>query len=127
MPAWDEVGSYLLHDVLTYADWNDDSKDVASLSYSKDVPSLRKERGAHQIMTVDEAVAYVGTDFVLPLHPLCGGVPPDVAWPYLRRVADEVMPASSPTPVPRNDHSDPHRCTPDRGEHRCGDPRRRPP
>lgn len=90
--AWDEIGSYLLHDVLTYADWNDDSKDVASLSYSKDVAALREERGAHQIMTVDEAVAYVGTDFMLPLHPLCGGVPPEVAWPYLRRVVDEVMP-----------------------------------
>lgn len=90
--AWDEIGEYLLHDVVLYAEWNDDSLDVASLSYSKDVPSLREERGAHQIMTVDEAVAYVGTDFMLPLHPLCGGVPADVAWPYLRRVVDEVMP-----------------------------------
>ena len=33
-----------------------------------------------------------GTNFVLPLHPLCGGCPPDIAWPYLRRVVDEVMP-----------------------------------
>jgi hypothetical protein len=62
------------------------------LSYSKDVPALREERGAHQIMTVDEAVAYVGTDFMLPLHPLGGGVPADIAWPYLRRVVDDVMP-----------------------------------
>jgi hypothetical protein len=23
----------------------------------------------------------------LPLHPLCGGIPPDVAWPYLERAA----------------------------------------
>ena len=29
----------------------------------------------------------------LPLHPLIGGLPPEVAWRYLRTVADEVMPA----------------------------------
>jgi len=29
---------------------------------------------------------------MLPLHPLCGGLPPKLAWPYLRRVVDEVMP-----------------------------------
>ena len=43
-------------------------------------------------MTVDEAVDFVRTHFVLPLHPLCGGIPPEVAWPYLRRVVDEVLP-----------------------------------
>ena len=90
--AWEEIGSYLLHDVLTYAEWNNDSRDVASISYSKDVDSLREERGAHQIMTVDEAVAYAQTEFVLPLHPLCGGVPPSIAWRYLRTVVDDVMP-----------------------------------
>ena len=26
----------------------------------------------------------------LPLAPLCGGVPPDVAWPYLKRAAEAV-------------------------------------
>ena len=44
------------------------------------------------MLTVDEAVADVGTNFVLPLHPLCGGCPPEIAWAYLRRVVDEVMP-----------------------------------
>jgi hypothetical protein len=29
----------------------------------------------------------------LPLHPLCGGSPPELAWTYLRRVADQVLPA----------------------------------
>jgi hypothetical protein len=23
----------------------------------------------------------------MPLHPLCGGVAPDIAWPYLERAA----------------------------------------
>jgi alkanesulfonate monooxygenase SsuD/methylene tetrahydromethanopterin reductase-like flavin-dependent oxidoreductase (luciferase family) len=90
--GWAEVGPYLLHDVLTYAEWNEDSRNVASLSYSKTVEGLREERGAHRVFTVDEAVDHIGTNFVLPLHPLCGGCPPDIAWAYLRRVVDEVMP-----------------------------------
>ncbi len=90
--GWAEVGPYLMNDVLSYAEWNEDSRSVASLSYSKTAEELRAERGAHRIMTVDEAVEFTKTAFVLPLHPLCGGVPPEVAWPYLRRVVDEVLP-----------------------------------
>lgn len=93
--AWGEVGPYLMNDVLSYASWNEDSKTVASLSYSKTVDDLRAERGAHRIMTVDEAVDHVKTAFVLPLHPLCGGVPPDTAWPYLHRVVDDVLPRAN--------------------------------
>lgn len=90
--AWEEIGPYLLHDVLSYAAWNEDSPNVASLSYSKTVDDLREERGAHRIFTVDEAVEYVRSAFVLPLHPLCGGLPAATAWPYLRRVVEEVLP-----------------------------------
>jgi len=90
--AWSEVGPYLMNDVLSYGEWNEGSTNVASLSYSKTADDLRGERGAHRIFTVDEAVEYAKTAFVLPLHPLCGGLPPELAWPYLRRVVDEVMP-----------------------------------
>ncbi len=93
--GWADVGPYLLHDVLMYSEWNEDAQNIASLSYSKDVDGLREERGAHRVFTVDEAVAHVGTNLVLPLHPLCGGCPPDIAWAYLRRVVDEVMPRVS--------------------------------
>jgi hypothetical protein len=27
----------------------------------------------------------------LPLHPLVGGLPPEIAWRYLHTVTDEVM------------------------------------
>ena len=30
-------------------------------------------------------------DGPLPLHPLCGGVPPEVAWPYLQFAAAAVQ------------------------------------
>jgi hypothetical protein len=30
---------------------------------------------------------------MLALAPLCGGIPPDIAWKYLRYVDEAVMPA----------------------------------
>ena len=44
-------------------------------------------------MTVDEAVTLARSGTFLQLQPLVGGLPPDLAWPYLRRVTDEVVPA----------------------------------
>ena len=90
--AWAELGPYLMNDVLSYGEWNEGSTNVASLSYSKTAEDLREERGAHRIFTVDEALDHLRTSFVLPLHPLCGGVPPEIAWPYLRRVVEDVLP-----------------------------------
>jgi hypothetical protein len=46
-------------------------------------------------MTVDEAVAHIRTAGRLSLHPLCGGLPPERAWPYLRRVVEDVLPKAS--------------------------------
>ena len=41
----------------------------------------------------EEAVETVRSGMPLQLHPLIGGLPPDVAWRYLRTVTDVVMPA----------------------------------
>jgi hypothetical protein len=38
------------------------------------------------VLSIDDAAAaYIRTGRPLPLLPLCGGVPPDLAWPYLER------------------------------------------
>lgn len=90
--AWDEIGQYLLHDAVTYAEWHDYGYTV-SLSTSRSVEDLRAEQGAHRVYTVEQAVEEIRRNGFLSLHPLCGGLPPEIAWPYLRRVVEEVMPA----------------------------------
>jgi alkanesulfonate monooxygenase SsuD/methylene tetrahydromethanopterin reductase-like flavin-dependent oxidoreductase (luciferase family) len=89
--AWAELGPYLLHDATTYAAWNPQGH-TASLSYGTTVEELRAEQGAHRVVAVDEAIAHVRQYGLLGLHPLCGGLPPELAWPYLQRVVDDVMP-----------------------------------
>src|SRR4051812_4089551 len=89
--GWDEVGPYLLHDATTYAAWNPQGN-TASLSYGTTVDELRAENGAHRVVDVATATDWVRSHGMLPLHPLCGGLPPEVAWKYLQRVVDDVLP-----------------------------------
>jgi alkanesulfonate monooxygenase SsuD/methylene tetrahydromethanopterin reductase-like flavin-dependent oxidoreductase (luciferase family) len=91
--AWDEIGPYLLRDATEYAAWNTGDATTASLSRAASLDELRRGGGSHRIVTVDEAVALATADGYLTLHPLCGGIPPELAWPYLLRVADMVLPA----------------------------------
>ncbi|KPM54087.1 luciferase [Frankia sp. R43] len=94
--AWDELGPYLMHDVRSYAAWNGGDTATASLSSARTADELRAERRSHRILTVDEAVNRVRAGGILQLHPLVGGLPPDVGWRYLRTVVEQVLPAAQP-------------------------------
>jgi alkanesulfonate monooxygenase SsuD/methylene tetrahydromethanopterin reductase-like flavin-dependent oxidoreductase (luciferase family) len=90
--AWADLGPHLLHDVTSYASINEGNTHTASLSRATTVDELRAENRSHRIVTVDEAVAMIHEGKPLPLQPLAGGVPPEIAWRYLRVVTDDVMP-----------------------------------
>ena len=93
--AWEELGPYLMHDVRSYAAWNEGNTHTASLSFASSAEELRAENKSHRIVTPDEAVAMIRSGAPLPLHPLIGGLPPEIAWRYLETVVDDVMPAVS--------------------------------
>jgi alkanesulfonate monooxygenase SsuD/methylene tetrahydromethanopterin reductase-like flavin-dependent oxidoreductase (luciferase family) len=83
--AWDELGPYLLHDAMTAASYRHGDESVASISRAETGAALRETPGPYRIFTLDEAAASIRRGTPLPLLPLCGGVPPDIAWPYLER------------------------------------------
>lgn len=85
--AWDEIGKYLLHDAMAYADWNPDNTVSANITTAKTVDELRKT-SSHVILSVDEAKARLAAGEVLNINPLCGGIPPDIAWRYLKRFVE---------------------------------------
>jgi alkanesulfonate monooxygenase SsuD/methylene tetrahydromethanopterin reductase-like flavin-dependent oxidoreductase (luciferase family) len=91
--AWRELGPFMLHDARMYASWLQDAA-AASKSTAATIDELRAEGGAYRVVTPDEAVEYVRAHGVLPLHPLCGGCPPELAWESLHLVADRVLPRS---------------------------------
>jgi alkanesulfonate monooxygenase SsuD/methylene tetrahydromethanopterin reductase-like flavin-dependent oxidoreductase (luciferase family) len=86
--AWDEIGLYLLHDALAYAAWNPDNTVSANITTAKTVDELRESSRTHVILSVDEAAERVAGGEVMNLSPLCGGMPPDIAWPYLKRFVE---------------------------------------
>jgi alkanesulfonate monooxygenase SsuD/methylene tetrahydromethanopterin reductase-like flavin-dependent oxidoreductase (luciferase family) len=96
--AWEELGGYLLHDARSYAEWNHENATSAGISYARNVTELREVFTSHRILSVEQAVDIVCAGGMLNLSPLCGGLPPDIAWPYLKRVGDVVM-----STTPRSD------------------------
>jgi alkanesulfonate monooxygenase SsuD/methylene tetrahydromethanopterin reductase-like flavin-dependent oxidoreductase (luciferase family) len=85
--AWEALGPYVLHDAMMAASYRPHEDSVASITHADSVAALRAENGPYRIFTPDEATDYVRAGRLLPLHPLCGGVPPEVAWPYLEGAA----------------------------------------
>lgn len=85
--AWAEIGEYLLVDATSYAQWNAGRQGTASVSFASTVDALKKEHGEYQILTPDEAAALVARGVPLALQPLVGGIPPEIAWPYLEAAA----------------------------------------
>lgn len=86
--GWDDVGASMLADAVSYHDWNEAAgiaEGTASLSSSRTVDALRAENGSHRVVSGAGAARIIREHGSLGLHPLCGGLEPDVAWPYLRR------------------------------------------
>lgn len=86
--AWEQIGEHLLHDARMYADWNPGNSASAGVSAARDVGELRSRFTSHRIISVAEAVDIVAAGGFLNLTPLCGGIPPAIAWPYLKRAAE---------------------------------------
>jgi alkanesulfonate monooxygenase SsuD/methylene tetrahydromethanopterin reductase-like flavin-dependent oxidoreductase (luciferase family) len=92
--AWDEIGPYLLHDATMAASYRHGDDSVASISRAATVAELRAADGPYRIVTTGEAKEHIRSGRPLPLLPLCGGIPPEVAWPYLERAATATKEAS---------------------------------
>ena len=90
--AWQELGPYLLHDARCYSQWNPDNETSAGISHAETVAELRATSQSHRIYSVTEAVERMRGGEMLNLSPLCGGLPPRLAWPYLKHIGEVVMP-----------------------------------
>jgi hypothetical protein len=91
--AWEQIGPHALFDAQSYASWQE-----AAYRPSTDVPDATtwqdvRESGVYRVLTPDQAVEHVkasGGSFML--HPLMGGIPPDVAWQSLELFEHKVLP-----------------------------------
>jgi alkanesulfonate monooxygenase SsuD/methylene tetrahydromethanopterin reductase-like flavin-dependent oxidoreductase (luciferase family) len=92
--GWEQMAPYFLHETNAYGGWQAQD-DVASPFRSvQDIDQLRAT-GKYRVLTPPQFVEELKASpwaFTL-LHPLCGGMPIDLAWSSLRLFEREVLPA----------------------------------
>jgi alkanesulfonate monooxygenase SsuD/methylene tetrahydromethanopterin reductase-like flavin-dependent oxidoreductase (luciferase family) len=91
--TWARIGEHMLHDAQSYAQWQVDAGlDSVALDHADSVGALRNG-SVYAVLTPDECIDLVRTRGSLSVHPLCGGVPPEIGWETMELVATKVMPA----------------------------------
>jgi alkanesulfonate monooxygenase SsuD/methylene tetrahydromethanopterin reductase-like flavin-dependent oxidoreductase (luciferase family) len=91
--TWAHIGANLLHDARQYAQWQIDAGlESVALDTATTVEQLRAN-DVYTVLTPDQCVELVRAQGALALHPLCGGIAPELAWECLELVADKVRPA----------------------------------
>jgi alkanesulfonate monooxygenase SsuD/methylene tetrahydromethanopterin reductase-like flavin-dependent oxidoreductase (luciferase family) len=95
---WDRIAPHALADATTYRSWQAAGNRSIVESQATSVDDLRAE-GKYLVLTPDECVALIETydpfqGFVL--HPLMGGIDPDLSWASLELFAAKVLPRVRP-------------------------------
>ena len=89
---WSEIGENLIYDAVTYAAWQYQDQRSSWHVEGTSIDELKKG-GQHLIVTPEECVDLVRSSGVAVLHPLVGGVDPEIGWESLELVANRVIPA----------------------------------
>lgn len=90
--AWDAIAPYALHEAQSYATWEAPSGKQAA---AVEAGELRRS-GRYRVLTPDAFVDELrqgDPDALYLLHPMMGGIPPEMAWESLRILEGEVLPA----------------------------------
>jgi alkanesulfonate monooxygenase SsuD/methylene tetrahydromethanopterin reductase-like flavin-dependent oxidoreductase (luciferase family) len=92
--GWRDLGPYFLHETNAYTAWNDAAGMVSPYTACSDLAELRAS-GQYSVLTPE---AFIVEQEAAPfpfaiLHPMCGGIPPALAWEGLRLFEHEVLPA----------------------------------
>lgn len=89
--AWVQIGPHALFDAQTYANWQEGPQrsavDVPDAERWEDV----RDSGVYRVLTPDECVELAEQGSVM-LHPLMGGIPPDLGWSSLELFERAVLP-----------------------------------
>jgi alkanesulfonate monooxygenase SsuD/methylene tetrahydromethanopterin reductase-like flavin-dependent oxidoreductase (luciferase family) len=93
--AWVRIAPHALHETNSYGAWLATAEGIARYTPADDAEALRAG-GAYAVLTPAECVAMARSTGALRLHPLMGGLPPELAWESLELVAAKVLPRLRP-------------------------------
>jgi alkanesulfonate monooxygenase SsuD/methylene tetrahydromethanopterin reductase-like flavin-dependent oxidoreductase (luciferase family) len=92
--GWEQMGPYFLHESNAYGAWAQSNDGGSPYRPATSIDELRAT-DAYAILTPDELISELRAapfPFAM-LHPMCGGIPPELAWPSLHLFETKVMPA----------------------------------
>ncbi len=92
--GWEEMAPYFLHEMNAYGAWQAQDDLASPYRTVPDTEALRAT-GHYRVLTPAQYVEELKAapfPFAM-LHPLCGGMPPELAWSSLRLFEHEVLPA----------------------------------
>jgi alkanesulfonate monooxygenase SsuD/methylene tetrahydromethanopterin reductase-like flavin-dependent oxidoreductase (luciferase family) len=92
--GWEQMAPFFLHETNAYGAWQAQDNVAAPYHSVADTDELRAS-GQYAVITPEEYVAELkAAPFAFAqFHPLCGGLPPELAWSSLRLFENEVLPA----------------------------------
>jgi alkanesulfonate monooxygenase SsuD/methylene tetrahydromethanopterin reductase-like flavin-dependent oxidoreductase (luciferase family) len=92
--GWQAMGPFFLHETNAYATWKDAAGEDTPYDVFPDVATLRGANRYH-VITPEQMIAQIKAAPVAAagFHPLCGGMPIDLAWDSLKLFENEVLPA----------------------------------
>ncbi|HZP29011.1 MAG TPA: LLM class flavin-dependent oxidoreductase, partial [Acidimicrobiia bacterium] len=89
--AWDALADYALYDAASYNSWQTGDHDNPIAVAAVTVDDL-KASGMWAVVTPDECVDLANRCGSVALHPLMGGIPPELGWESLQLFVDRVLP-----------------------------------
>ncbi len=92
--GWEQMAPFFLHETNAYGAWQAQD-DIASPYRTVATSEELEKSGQYGVLTPDDLVDELrGAPFPFAMfHPLCGGMPLDLAWSSLRLFENRVMPA----------------------------------
>ena len=92
--GWELMSPFFLHETNAYGTWQAQDDIASPFRRVADADELRAT-GQYRVLTPEQFVAeQKGSAFPLALlHPMCGGMPIELAWSSLRLFEREVLPA----------------------------------
>lgn len=89
--AWHRIAPHAVHDSNAYGSWQGAAGVDGGYRIEAGARELR-ESGAYAVVTPEECVALARREGSLTLHPLMGGMDPDLGWESLELLTAEVLP-----------------------------------
>jgi alkanesulfonate monooxygenase SsuD/methylene tetrahydromethanopterin reductase-like flavin-dependent oxidoreductase (luciferase family) len=91
---WDERAPFFLHETNAYGQWREEANNPGEFDVVDDYTAL-KATGRYTVFTPEQYIAIL-QKMPIPFanfHPLCGGMPINLAWRGLKLFEKEVLPA----------------------------------